>query len=396
MAPGFGSGLAHALTQGLTGYAQGEDEQRKQLIILAAQRRAEERQKQQDEMARIGALTNAAQAGLQIDSPSPVPVQDTASMRAVKSQNPVSPEGGAANQQPAEPSQDGTVVGQVGKHTLRIPQGGLQGKAARDQAQKDTQKIAERYNQLSQLNETVEPKYRRNPAQLRVIAANDVLYNKHVEQATGLATDPLEMHKQERLFDVAHPTRDVSGDNTSWQTVTTADGSMVQVNPKTGATRPIGIKGRTPTAPGAAGSAPTTAMRNKAAEAAQTISTIDEAVGLLNKHPAAVGPLRGRSDVIDQWVDEDGVAARAALASVSSQLLHALSGAAVSPSEYARLRQYVPVSSDRYKAAVVKLDRLKAEMQRLHASYQGAAPASAGAPGGTDVSHLIAKYGLEP
>jgi hypothetical protein len=67
---GFGSGLAHALTAGLTGYSQGEEENRKQLILLAAQRRQEERQKQQDEIARIGALSQAAQAGLDV-SPRP-------------------------------------------------------------------------------------------------------------------------------------------------------------------------------------------------------------------------------------------------------------------------------------------------------------------------------------
>jgi hypothetical protein len=356
------------------------------LILLAAQRRQEERQKQQDEIARIGALSQAAQAGLDV---APAVVPDTASRRAVQAENPTSPDGGESS--PAIPSQDGTVLGSVGGMTVKVPQGGVVGKAARDDAAKQAQRTADLVRRAQPLNAKLPAghPYKLSDDQVASIAADPQLYNEWAKGALGITKDPIATHKANRDYDVAHPTRDTSTDNTSWQTVTTADGSMVQVNPKTGATRPIGLKGKTPAAPGAAG-APTTAMRNKAAEAAQTITVIDEALGKLKAHPQAVGILRG-IDAIDQRVDKGGVDARAAMASVSSQLLHALSGAAVSPSEYARLRQYVPTSSDSYEAAVTKLTRLKGEMERLHTGYSGAQAASPADP----AQALKKKYGLE-
>jgi hypothetical protein len=297
MAPGFGSGLAHALTQGLTGYNQGEEENRKQLILLAAQRRQEERQKQQDEIARIGALSQAAQAGLDV---APAVVPDTASRRAVQAENPTSPDGGESS--PAIPSQDGTVLGSVGGMTVKVPQGGVVGKAARDDAAKQAQRTADLVRRAQPLNAKLPAghPYKLSDDQVASIAADPQLYNEWAKGALGITKDPIATHKQ------------------------------------------------------------------------------------------AVGILRG-IDAIDQRVDKGGVDARAAMASVSSQLLHALSGAAVSPSEYARLRQYVPTSSDSYEAAVTKLTRLKGEMERLHTGYSGAQAASPADP----AQALKKKYGLE-
>jgi hypothetical protein len=122
--PGFGSGLAHALTQGYVGAQEGMKD--RDLIVLAAQQRAQQRQQQEREMKlkELGALSTAAQAGLDVtptapSAPSgppssvpPVAVADTASVRAVKGQNPTTPDGGESS--PATPSQDGTVLGAVG------------------------------------------------------------------------------------------------------------------------------------------------------------------------------------------------------------------------------------------------------------------------------------------
>jgi hypothetical protein len=232
---GFGSGLAHALTQGVVGYSEGVDENQKKLIVLAAQRRAQQQQDQANKRADLASIVSAAQSGIDVQP-------DTLSRRSVQGVNPTSPEGGDANQPPAQPSDDGTVLGSIGGMTLRVPPGGVQGKAARDAAQKSAQQRTERMARLSQLNDQLPPPKRKTPVQLQAIAADDNLYNQHVAQATGMASDPLAIHKAERDYDVAHPTREQP--ETSWQTIVAKDGSYIQVDPKTGKTRPIGQDAR--------------------------------------------------------------------------------------------------------------------------------------------------------
>jgi hypothetical protein len=387
MAPGFGSGLAHALTQGLTGYNQGEEENRKQLILLAAQRRQEERQKQQDEIARIGALSQAAQAGLDV---APAVVPDTASRRAVQAENPTSPDGGESS--PAIPSQDGTVLGSVGGMTVKVPQGGVVGKAARDDAAKQAQRTADLVRRAQPLNAKLPAghPYKLSDDQVASIAADPQLYNEWAKGALGITKDPIATHKANRDYDVAHPTRDVGGDNTSWQTVTTGDGSMVQVNPKTGATRPIGLTGRTP-----GSNARTTAAIQKAVAANQTqLSIIDDALKELGQHESAVGLSRYLGDNINQRLDKGGVAARASIANISSMVVHDRSGAAVTVSEYPRLAPFVPKITDTPATIRTKLAKLKQAVQTETAALQGQPGAQTASP--TDPAQALKKkYGLE-
>jgi hypothetical protein len=384
---GFGSGLAHALTAGLTGYSQGEEENRKQLILLAAQRRQEERQKQQDEIARIGALSQAAQAGLDV---SPITVPDTASRRAVQAENPTTPDGGESS--PAIPSQDGTVLGSVGGMTVKVPQGGVVGKAARDDAAKNAQRTADLVRRAQPLNAKLPDghPYKLSDDQVASIAADPQLYNEWAKGALGITKDPIATHKANRDYDVAHPTRDVGGDNTSWQTVTTGDGSMVQVNPKTGATRPIGLTGRTP-----GSNARTTAAIQKAVAANQTqLSIIDDALKELGQHESAVGLSRYLGDNINQRLDKGGVAARASIANISSMVVHDRSGAAVTVSEYPRLAPFVPKITDTPATIRTKLAKLKQAVQTETAALQGQPGAQTASP--TDPAQALKKkYGLE-
>jgi hypothetical protein len=64
--PSWGGGLAHALTQGFVGAQQGIND--RELFVLAAQQRQQQRQQQEREMKlkELGALSAAAQAGLDI------------------------------------------------------------------------------------------------------------------------------------------------------------------------------------------------------------------------------------------------------------------------------------------------------------------------------------------
>jgi hypothetical protein len=404
---GFGSGLAHALTAGLTGYREGQDDQQKKLIILAAQQRAEARQKQQDELARIGALTNAANAGLEIgDAPAPmqagvpaVAVPDTASTRVVKGQNPESPEGGAANPAPATPSQDGTVIGAVGGRSIKIPAGGVIGKAARDDAAKQAQRTADLLKRAQPLNSRLPEghPFKLSDDQLASIAADPQLYNEWAKGALGITKDPTAIHEKNRLFDVAHPTRN-TGVGDSGPGVWVADpnnpsGPAVYV-PRSQA---FGQK-----APTHAANARSTVAMQKAVAANQTqLSIIDDALSELGQHPSAVGLTRYLGDAINQRADSAGVGTRASIANIGSMIVHDRSGAAVTVSEYPRLAPFVPKVTDSPHAIRDKLAKLKSAIQTETSALQSQSGGAGTPTNGTssapshDIQSLKAKYGLE-
>ena len=61
--------------------------------------------------------------------------------------------------------------------------------------------------------------------------------------------------------------------------------------------------------------------------------------------------------------------ARAAVGGLSAERVHQLSGAAVSPAEFARLRPYLPASGDTAEAVQKKLTSLKGEVERIKAAH---------------------------
>lgn len=196
--PGFGSGIAHALTAGLVGYDQGEDEQRKQMIILAAQKRQEQRQAEQDNIARIGALASASNAGLDVSplaSPprgpasAPAVVPDTASMRAQKGQNPTTPTGGQPA--PATPSTDGNVLGTIGGMQIRMPQGPLIDKATRDAQAKDAQRVAARLARVKAVNDKLPDGHpdKLSDEGIAAVAGDDASTNDYIKGTLGIGAE---------------------------------------------------------------------------------------------------------------------------------------------------------------------------------------------------------------
>lgn len=105
------------------------------------------------------------------------------------------------------------------------------------------------------------------------------------------------------------------------------------------------------------------------------LGVIDAALQLLEKHPAAVGFVRGRVDAADQRLDPDGVATRAAIADVGSLEIRDRSGAAVTAAEWPRLAPFIPRASDTPEAARTKLRRMKAiiarETEMMEIAYPG-------------------------
>lgn len=117
-------------------------------------------------------------------------------------------------------------------------------------------------------------------------------------------------------------------------------------------------------------------------------SVIDDALKELDAHPDAVGLKRGAADLpfiggaadaINQRVDPEGVAARASLANISSLVIKDRSGAAVTISESARLRPFIPSTGDTPKTIRTKLRKLRQAIETETALLQQAS----GRPRGT-------------
>jgi hypothetical protein len=104
------------------------------------------------------------------------------------------------------------------------------------------------------------------------------------------------------------------------------------------------------------------------------IMQIDQALGAVAKTPNALGPSNiGPGEWIKNKVGgatADEQFARAAVADIGSKIIHTRSGAAVTISEYPRLRPFVPSATDTPQEAKVKLARLGALLREEAALYQ--------------------------
>ena len=96
---------------------------------------------------------------------------------------------------------------------------------------------------------------------------------------------------------------------------------------------------------------------------------IDNSLELLKNNPDAIGFKTILPDMALSKIDPQGVATRAAVAGLSAERVHQLSGAAVSPAEFARLRPYLPASGDTAEAVQKKLTSLKGEVERIKAAH---------------------------
>lgn len=91
-----------------------------------------------------------------------------------------------------------------------------------------------------------------------------------------------------------------------------------------------------------------------------TIRQIDSAIAALQRRPQSIGPTTGMlGDTVTQFNDPDGTDTRAAIGKISGQIIHDVSGAAVTLSEAPRFRPYVPSVQDRPEIAITKLRRLR-------------------------------------
>lgn len=101
--------------------------------------------------------------------------------------------------------------------------------------------------------------------------------------------------------------------------------------------------------------------RNLIVSRRDALRQIDTALKALETNPGAIGYVKGNlPESVVQRIDPKGVTTRAAIGKVSGQIIHDVSGAAVTMSEAPRFRPYIPALSDTPAAAKDKLRQLRA------------------------------------
>ena len=96
------------------------------------------------------------------------------------------------------------------------------------------------------------------------------------------------------------------------------------------------------------------------------LNKVDRTEKLVNENPDAIGILKSMTpDAVLNRADPKGTATRAALAELAATKVHDLSGAAVSASEFGRLKKFLPQQNDDAATAKTKLDGMRAEIQDI-------------------------------
>lgn len=101
-----------------------------------------------------------------------------------------------------------------------------------------------------------------------------------------------------------------------------------------------------------------------------TLRQIDSAISALQSRPKSIGPGTGMlGDTFTQFNDPEGTTTRAALGKIAGQIIHDVSGAAVTLSEEPRFKPYVPLVTDRPEVALQKLRQLRSLAQNTLSDF---------------------------
>lgn len=114
------------------------------------------------------------------------------------------------------------------------------------------------------------------------------------------------------------------------------------------------------------------------------------------KNPDATGPLKGFAndwmpDAVLQWFDSDGTVSRAKIAELGSAIFHDRSGAAVTASEFDRLKPFIPQIGDTPDTVQKKLQQFYSIVQEEHLLYLESLKES-----GYDVPESLVERGMKP
>jgi hypothetical protein len=188
------------------------------------------------------------------------------------------------------------------------------------------------------------------------------VYDEYVKQQNALGKKPLginefQIEQRKASRPLAPPRERVVFDANRGGTVNLDTGAFTPVLSPTG--EPIGTKPKD--------LRPVPATINTAMTQNQAVlNKLDRIDQLLAANPNATGILKGITpNVILNRTDKEGTAARAALAELAATKVHDLSGAAVSVSEFGRLKPFLPQPTDDAETIKTKLAGMRAEIQDI-------------------------------
>lgn len=116
---------------------------------------------------------------------------------------------------------------------------------------------------------------------------------------------------------------------------------------------------------GAKGKLPA-AIGSKFMENSQNLRMAENALDLIGKHKEATGVKGYLPDPLLQRIDPNGVDTRAAVANLGSMVIHDRSGAAVTASEFPRLRPFIPSATDAPDVVKKKLTQFVTEYKKIN------------------------------
>jgi hypothetical protein len=108
-------------------------------------------------------------------------------------------------------------------------------------------------------------------------------------------------------------------------------------------------------------------VQNNLLENVNALRTVEDALKAVTATPGATGPGVGMANQVLpgdslNWFQPDGAKARAAIADIGSMKIHDRSGAAVTVSEFPRLKPFIPQVSDNAATVQMKLERFQQEL----------------------------------
>ena len=191
-----------------------------------------------------------------------------------------------------------------------------------------------------------------NKADLAALQANQAKELEKIRQEGANRRDNLETTV---AADSSSPTGWSEYDRRTGKVVMRGVAPPMSAVKQEGDTLKAGSKGKVPASIG-----------QKFMENSQNLRMAENALDLIGKNKDATGLKGYLPDSVLQRVDPAGVDTRAAIANLGSMVIHDRSGAAVTASEYPRLRPFIPSEKDDAETVKKKLTQFAAEYKKIN------------------------------